>query len=220
LGRVVDAVDKARATERTGWAFFTDHGEYLGDYGLVEKWPSGLNDCLVHNPLIVSLPGQAAGTAATTLVELVDVLPTLVELADTEAPHSHFGRSLVPVIEDPSAVHRATAFSEGGHRLDEPHVLEEVFEGPYREKAAIQHRDPRAIGKAVCIRTPAWTYTWRLGDIDELYDRSADPNEQINLAARPEHGATIADLKGQLFEWLVVTNDVVPFQKDPRFPAN
>lgn len=220
LGRVVDAVDKAGATDRTGWAFFTDHGEYLGDYGLVEKWPSGLNDCLVHNPLILSLPGQSTVASTGQMVELVDLLPTLVELAETETAHTHFGRSLLPLIEDPSAPHRDAVFSEGGHRLDEPHVLEVVFDGTYREKAAIQQRDPVAVGKAVCVRTAAWTYTWRLGDVDELYDRSTDGDEQVNLAGRPEHAGIVTELESRLFEWLVETNDVVPFEKDPRFPAD
>ncbi|WP_417625389.1 sulfatase-like hydrolase/transferase, partial [Paremcibacter congregatus] len=52
LGRVMDAIAKTGAADNTVSAFFTDHGEYLGDFGLVEKWPSGLDDCLLRNPFI------------------------------------------------------------------------------------------------------------------------------------------------------------------------
>ncbi|MCB1260413.1 MAG: sulfatase-like hydrolase/transferase [Acidimicrobiales bacterium] len=56
LGRILEAVDRAGAEDRTAVLFFPDHGEYLGDHGLVEKWIAGLEPALVHNPLIVRAP--------------------------------------------------------------------------------------------------------------------------------------------------------------------
>ena len=111
LGRVLDSVAMAGAAERTVTAFFTDHGEYLGDFGLVEKWPSGLHECLLRNPLVLAGPGIAEGRTCDELVELVDLLPTLLELAGTEARHTHFGRSLVPLLRGRTGGHREAAFS-------------------------------------------------------------------------------------------------------------
>ena len=54
FGRLQRSLERAGVAERTVTFFHTDHGEYLGDYGLVEKWPSGLDDCLVRNPLVVA----------------------------------------------------------------------------------------------------------------------------------------------------------------------
>ena len=141
LGRIVNAVDRLGATDNTLVAFFTDHGEYLGDYGLVEKWPSGLDPSLLHNPLILSGPGIGEGTTTDEPVELVDLLPTLLELADTEASHSHFGRSLTPLFVDPTAAHREFACAEGGFRITDTELLERPT-GIYEPKGRLPARAP------------------------------------------------------------------------------
>jgi arylsulfatase A-like enzyme len=82
LGRLVRAVERSGAAARTLTIFTTDHGEYLGDYGLIEKWPSGQHECLLRNPLLVTGPGVREGNVATAFVELVDLLPTLLERAE------------------------------------------------------------------------------------------------------------------------------------------
>ena len=104
---------RAGCAERTVTFFFTDHGEYLGDFGLVEKWPSGVDDVLVRNPLIVHVPDGRSGMAQT-FVEMIDLTATLEDLAEL-APVPHFGRSIVPVLDDPATAHRDAAFSEGGY---------------------------------------------------------------------------------------------------------
>jgi arylsulfatase A-like enzyme len=221
LGRVVAAVDRADATAKTAFAFFTDHGEYLGDFGLVEKWPSGLDDCLLRNPFVVSIPDGAQGMKCDDLVEMVDLLPTLLELADVEVHHTHFGRSLVPLLVpaggDPEPPHRMCAFSEGGFTRDEEHLLEPVMPGTiYEHKTALEHEDITLTGRAASVRTPEWTYVYRLYEGDELYDRAADPRELVNLHGRPEHEETERMLRDIVLEWMVSTADVIPWDRDPR----
>jgi arylsulfatase A-like enzyme len=216
LGRIVDAVDRAGATDRTAVIHLTDHGEYLGDFGLVEKWPAGVDDCLVRNPLVVHVPGLAGGRAASSMVELVDLTATLLDLAGVAAPYTHFGRSLLPLLDDADAPHREVAFTEGGHRDDEPHVIERAGP-PYHLKAKVQQDDPRTLGKVVAARTPRWTYVHRLYEPPELYDRAADPGELRNLAGDPAHAAVEQGLRDRILEWLLATADVVPFEPDPRF---
>ncbi|HEX5096746.1 MAG TPA: sulfatase-like hydrolase/transferase, partial [Acidimicrobiia bacterium] len=167
LGQVLAAVDRAGCAERTVTFFFTDHGEYLGDFGLVEKWPSGVDDVLVRNPLIVHVPDGRSGTAQT-FVEMIDLTATLDELAALD-PVPHFGRSLVPVLDDPGTVHRDAAFSEGGFLLAEEPLLEDGDEGQYRHKQAIHHERPELVGRAVAIRTDQWCYVERLYEGPELY---------------------------------------------------
>jgi hypothetical protein len=66
------------------------------------------------------------------------------------------------------------------------------------------------------MRTEDYTYVYRLYEADELYDRSADPNETNNIAA--DHEALVATFKADVLEWLFSTADVIPWATDPRFP--
>ena len=215
FGRVLTALDRAGAADRTVTFFFTDHGEYLGDYGLVEKWMSGLDDVLVRNPLVIHDP-RAGGGVADSFAELVDLTPTLLELAELEAGHTHFGRSLVPLLADPTAPHRDAAFSEGGFLVAEEPLLEFGNQGHYRHKQALQHEDTALTGRAISIRTERWAYTERLYEGPELFDRIDDPRETVNLAGS---GATVEverDLRDRIFRWLFETSDVIPWTPDPR----
>jgi hypothetical protein len=208
-------LDSTGQAERTITFFFTDHGEYLGDYGLVEKWPAGVDDMLVHNPLIVHNPSVAAGEV-TSLVEMIDLTATLDDFANL-APTPHFGRSLRPVLADPTIAHRDAAFSEGGFLLREEPWLEAGDGGQYRHKQAIQHERTELVGRVMAIRTADWCYVERLYEGPELYDRRHDPRETTNLAGRPEHAHLEHQLRERLFLWLFETSDLLPARRDPRF---
>lgn len=214
LGEVLTAVADAGVADRTVTCFFTDHGEYLGDFGLVEKWPSGLEDVLVRNPLIVHDPAAASGVS-NALVEMVDLTATVEDLAELD-PVPHFGRSLRAVLADPATVHRDAAFSEGGFLLSEEPVLESGDAGAYRHKQALQHERTELVGRACALRTHDWCYVQRLYEGAELYDRRADPRETTNLAGRPELAEVERSLKDRMFLWLFETSDVVPLRRDPR----
>jgi len=210
LGRLLSLVDG----ERTATFFFTDHGE---DHGAVEKWPAGLDDCLLRNPLVVSAPGFASGQTCGSLVEMVDLLPTLLELAGAPAPaHSHFGRSLVPLLADGSMPHREAAFSEGGFGDRDRDRMERVPFGHYKAKIQLQMDRPDLVARCTSVRTHEWTYVHRATGAHELYDRIGDPRELTNLVdARPD---VVAAMQSRVLDWLVETSDVIPPDEDPRFP--
>ncbi|MFF3842838.1 sulfatase-like hydrolase/transferase [Streptomyces sp. NPDC001930] len=217
LGRVMKAVDAAGAADSTITLFFADHGEYLGDFGLIEKWPSALHDCITRDPLIISGPGLGEGRTTEAMVEMVDLLPTVLELAGAKAPHRHFGRSLVPLLHDPDAPHRTYAFTEGGFTVEEEDRLERP-DFPYDRKGALQHSDPALVGKAIAVRDAEWTYVWRLYEEPELYHRATDPDERHNLAGVEEHAAVQERMREAMLRWLVETADVLPAENDPRLP--
>ena len=217
LGRLLRAVDAIGATEDTVVAAFTDHGEYLGDFGLVEKWPSGLDPCLLRNPLVLAGGGLPEGVVFDQPVEMIDLLPTLCELAEAPVAHTHFGRSLLPALRDPDALHRTFACAEGGFRISDV----ALFEGGgwiYQPKSDLQRSRPELVGTAMVLRTETHTYVHRRYEGDELYDRTADPAETTNLIDRPELVATAGELRDLLLGWLADTSDVIPWQPDPRFP--
>ncbi|MGB9347359.1 MAG: sulfatase-like hydrolase/transferase [Ilumatobacteraceae bacterium] len=218
LARVLDAVDDIGATDDTVIGFFADHGEYLGDFGLVEKWPSAMDPCILRNPLILAGAGLPAGVVVDRPVELVDLLPTVCELGEAEVKHTHFGRSLLPVMNDPTVAHREFACSEGGFRVtDQPRF--ERAKGIYEPKSRLQRERPELVGTAIALRTPTHTYVHRRYESDEFYDRLADPNEMINLIGRPEDLALQADLRDELLGWIADTSDVIPWEPNPRRPA-
>ena len=217
LGRVLEAVERGGNAYNTVTVYFSDHGEYAGDYGLVEKWPSGLDNCLVQNPLIMAGPGIRSGQTADTFTEMVDLLPTLLELAGMEARHTHFGESLVPVLRDSSLQIRDAAFSEGGFHIGDEHLLEQS-QGEYYLKSRLQHERPETVGKAVSVRTREHTFVYRLLEDDELYDRNEDPMETTNLIDAPEYAIIANSMRNRVLDWLLDTSDVMPWDPDPRFP--
>jgi arylsulfatase A-like enzyme len=217
FGRVVDAVDRAGALDDTLFVVFTDHGEYLGDFGLVEKWPSGLDHCLTRNPLLIAGRDVTEGAVSDAMVELVDLLPTLCDLGDAEPRHTHFGNSLLPLLTDPKAVHRDFACTEGGFRPSDEALLERAG-WIYEAKTELQHARPGLVGTAIALRTATHTYVYRSCEDDELYDRVADPAETTNLVHVADFAPCRDELRAQLLDWLVSTSDVIPWTPDPRFP--
>ena len=217
LGRLLGAVERIGATENTTVVTFTDHGEYLGDFGLMEKWPSGLDPCLLCNPLIVAGGGLPEGVTVDDPVEMVDLLPTLTELAEAEVRHTHFGRSLVPALRHPGTTHRPFACAEGGFRPEDVNLFERGG-WIYRPKSDLQHAAPELVGTALGLRTPTHTYVHRRYESDEVYDRVADPSETENLIGRADLAQTATGLREQVLGWLADTSDVIGWEADPRFP--
>ena len=215
LGRLVAAVDRAGAADRTVTIAFTDHGEYLGDHGLVEKWPAGVDDVLLRNPLVIDDPRRSSGVVDSP-VEMVDLTATMLDLAEVDADWTHFGRSLVPLLSDPTVSHRDAAFSEGGFAVREAALLERGAHGHYSAKQELQSDDPESVGRTMCVRTTEWCYVERLYEGPELYDLANDPGELVNVAGRPEHTAVERELERRLHRWLFDTVDVIPWQADPR----
>jgi len=95
IGTVLDELKASGLEDRTVVVFNADHGEMLGDHGLLFKG-SYMYDGVVRIPLIVRAPGKLpAGSVVNELCEEVDVLPTLLELLGVAAPAGVQGQSLV-----------------------------------------------------------------------------------------------------------------------------
>jgi len=111
IGRILDEFEARGMLEDTCIVFWSDHGEMLGDKERLYK--SVFYDEAAKVPLIVRRPGAAgAGATADGLASLVDIFPTVLELAGCEAAEGAFGRSLVGALDDPSAPIHDAVFSE------------------------------------------------------------------------------------------------------------
>ena len=186
IGRLLRALDAAALRDNTIVVLLSDHGYHLGAHGLWQK--GDLFEGSVRVPLILSvpdMPGSAyvRGASTTSLTELVDLYPTLAELAGLDIPTQTAGVSLLPVLRKPATSVRESAytiaFSRGG--WDRPEW---------------QHED--VMGETV--RSERYRYTeWAEGTMGvELYDYDADPGELTNLANEPAHLATREGLAMEL----------------------
>ncbi len=97
IGRILDELQHLGLDRRTIVVFNADHGEMLGDHGLLFKG-GYFYDEVVRVPLILRAPGLPAGKRVADLVETVDLMPTLLQLLGLPVPERVQGRSLLPII--------------------------------------------------------------------------------------------------------------------------
>jgi arylsulfatase A-like enzyme len=219
LGELLEAVERTHHANDTAIFVLSDHGDYAGDYGLVEKWPSDLGDVLTHVPLIARVPGGIPGHVSENIVELFDVMATCLDLAGIEAHHTHFARSLLPQIHGQPGDPERAAFSEGGYNIYEPQCYEPADRLPgdiYYPKERLEVDQPQMVSRVAMVRTHSHKLILRPGGQSELYAYEEDPNELHNLygavaVARAQH-----ELEHRLAAWYVNTTGIAPFDKDQR----
>jgi iduronate 2-sulfatase len=173
IGRILDALDKYDLSRRTVVVVWSDHGFHLGENG---QWGKKSNTELdLRVPLIVSFPGRATpGARTSALVELVDLAPTLAELAGLPVRAEWEGSSFVPLLAQPDLPWKRAVFS--------------------------QYVRGGVVGRAV--RTAGHRYIeWRrepTGEVvdRELYDLERDHLQRNNLAA--SHAGLCNELAGVL----------------------
>ncbi len=173
LGRVLDALDETGLASNTIVVLWGDHGWHLGDHGM---WCKHTNyEQAARIPLIVVAPGMKPGLRTASLVESVDILPTLCDLASLPAPQGIDGQSFVPVLKDPAQASRTSAI----------HVY------PRGERIGRAIRTAR-------YRLVEWKKPGEAADKAELelYDYQQDPLETKNLAA--ENPAAVTELRAIL----------------------
>ncbi len=107
IGRILAALDRRGMTGNTHVVYTSDHGEMLGDHGLYHK--SCAYEPALRVPLIAAGPGVAPGRTSDALVELIDLNPTVCDLAGLPAQENIDARSVVPVLRGEADAHRAEA---------------------------------------------------------------------------------------------------------------
>jgi choline-sulfatase len=104
VGMILDALERRQMTDNTYVIFASDHGEMLGDHGLFQK--SVPYEPSIRVPLFVTGPGIQGEQASDALVELIDLNPTLCEMAGLP-PQQHIdGRSIFSLVSGQAGEHR------------------------------------------------------------------------------------------------------------------
>ena len=176
VGRILAALDESGQRENTIVIFTSDHGETLGDHGLILKG-CRFYEGLARVPLIWSWPGGfKAGVRSPALVELTDIAPTLLDVCGLPIPDYMTGQSLLPILSgrQPPETHRDFVRCEYIDAIDLPDasVATMYFDGRYKLVSYHKH------------------------GLGELYDLDADPQELTDLWEDTAHQA----LKGELLQ--------------------
>ncbi len=111
VGRMLDALDELDIADETLVVFTSDHGEWLGEHLRYGKGYPG-HDCVSRVPMLVRVPGRASGCRVSSLVEGVDVLPTLLEACGVPVPPLVQGQSLWPVLSGGDEPNKKVALME------------------------------------------------------------------------------------------------------------
>ena len=197
VGRMVEALERSGKRENTIIVFMSDHGEMLGDHGLLLKG-CRFYEGLARVPLIVSWPEIiAGGRISDALVELIDVAPTLLDIADLSVPQHVQGKSLWPILNRSAeeTYHRDFVRSEYYRALKENRNQETGSLGTY----ATMIRDRRH--KLV---------VYHGHDTGELFDLESDPDEFENLWDSPGHRDLRFSLMKRNFDALAFAVDLGP----------
>jgi len=166
-------IEQAGVSERTILVVLSDHGESLGE----RNFSSG---CHGHNlfeeniriPCLMYLPGVIPNGAYDGVVRMIDIMPSLLEIAGLEVPSTVQGHSLVPVFQGEDLNLEHYCFIPGAHRYEQVR---------YRPDVRPEELDVRAL---IGIRTRDWKF-FRFRDgtpiYPELYHLPSDPGETNNL---------------------------------------
>lgn len=186
IGKLLDELDRLKLTDKTIIVLWGDHGYHLGDHTLWNKHSNF--EQATRIPFVFSGPGVAKGKKVSNPVELIDVFPTLFDLANVKPNAQADGKSLVPLLDNNDKT-----------TIDVDFALSQY---------------PRQNGKIMgyTIRTDRYRYTEWFGNsyntnapyneadivAKELYDFKAESVEKANHADETAYKSVVADLHNKL----------------------
>ena len=201
VGLILRTLAETGVADNTIVVFSSDHGDQLLEHGLMGK--NCFFEASVRVPFIIRFPGNVRPGQYDELVESVDLVPTLFEMAGLPEPYSSQGRSLVDLISRDGGdyVPREVVFSEN--------IIPEVITSQSDEFEFVKGEGIRGIRHpdAKMVRTRRWKYVYYPDGYDELYDLASDPREMTSLANDPLFEDRISEMKDHLLHWLTTADE-------------
>ncbi len=185
VGRILSTLKRLGAHENTIVVFTSDHGDMMGDHGLLLKGAMHFQGCL-RVPLVIHTPGGPPGRTAS-LASSIDLPHTLLELCGIPEYQGMQGHSLTPLLDDPTATVRDRV------------LVEDDF-------------PPRAVGpglplKSRTVISELGRYTRDDQGHEQLFDLAADPDELRDLTEHDRDPARRAEMVLQLADALIEADD-------------
>lgn len=224
VGQVREELEKQRIAENTYLIFCADNGRPF------PRCKTRLYDSGVRTPFIMWSPGRIESGRADSLISVIDIAPTILQLADVPLDERLQGVSLVPLLDDPSATVRDYAFAEHNWHVGQAHERM-VRTGPWlyirnawpeRQHLCAEANVEVPAGAELYAAHQRGLLNEHQQDIylqprpgEELYQVQDDPHQLHNLADDPEHQRTLDELRGVLDRWTKETGDSVPDRPTP-----
>jgi N-acetylglucosamine-6-sulfatase len=192
IGRILEYLDSEDLSESTVVIYMSDNGHLFGEHGLIDK--RHFYEESVKVPFLIRCPEMIEeGQIIESMIQNIDVAPTIMELAGIEKPEQMQGMSIVPLLTGEDVEWR-----------------DKIFYEYYWENAYPQ--TPTMFG----VRTDRYKYIRYHGiwDTNEFYDLEEDPYEMNNLIASPEHQSLIQELCDEIYDWLENTDGMqIPLKR-------
>lgn len=187
VSRILDAVDRLGLAENTLIIYTADHGDFAGTHNCYEKWDTSFLESIVHVPLMMRMPGKIpAGLCVTALVELLDLMPTVLDACGLPRPGHVQGKSLWPLACGKTREHKTAVFCTGGVEREltrRPATPGSPGTDPVKQKVLVDF--PDSLTRAKMVRTERYKYIHRLHAESEFYDLAEDPDELVNRIHDP-----------------------------------
>ena len=228
IRRFFDFLDARGLRENTIIVVLSDHGDFVGEYGLVRKGPE-LPEVLVRIPMFWLGPGiRRSAEPHPALVSLVDVMPTLCEAIGVELPPGVQGRSLWPLLtEQPYPVEEfASVYAEqgfGGLHYTASDPFDPTEDGLTPGVAFDELNGWSQSGTMRMLRRGDWKLVFDMQGRGQLYNLRNDPVELCNLYDNPDVAGVQLQMVTELLAWTLRAQDPLPyprqryrFKTDPR----
>jgi arylsulfatase A-like enzyme len=192
IGELNDALVAAGEWDDTVFVVTSDHGENIGEHGLMDH-QYALYDTLVHVPLVISGGPLTDGETVDDQIQLVDVAPTLLDIAGIEAPEAR--QQFQGYSFHPEADSTTREFAIAEYMTPQPSM--DALEGRVGSLSEEVRKYDRSLRT---IRTDQYKYIRGSDGSTELFDIQADPRESNEISEGNQD--TVAELDRKLDEWL------------------
>jgi arylsulfatase A-like enzyme len=217
--RLVGFLEQKGLRERTLLIVLSDHGDFVGEYGLIRKGPD-LPECLTRIPLVFHGPHvTSSGAAETAHVSVCDIMPTVCDVLGVPLPQGVQGRSLWPMLTGrayPEAEF-ASAYAEqgfGGLRTTDDDELDPAEEGAVRANGAFDCLNTwTQSGCMRMVRKEDWKLVFDAEGGGQLYNLAKDPVELEDLYDDPATAAVRQEMLEELMTWMLRVQDPLPMPR-------
>ncbi|SVA71493.1 uncharacterized protein METZ01_LOCUS124347, partial [marine metagenome] len=200
VGKINQAIKDAGIEDNTIVVFTSEHGDMMGDHGMLEKRSMFEESSRV--PLLIKVPWLSnPNRVIDGSVSHIDLVPTLLDLIGENVPQHLQGKSLLSVLEGSEDLSENDVFiSWNGYDNSVPdrflgdHKINRMLRLPWR----------------TVVTPDRWKLALCAGDQCELYDLNNDPYEMINLFNDPDQKDRIRDMAARIRVWQIQTGDEVP----------